>query len=140
MGYFSFSYSLINHDKCILIQKKIFKENNRLYATFNYRYGIMLDKTLDIYTILKKQHFEFKKISPSEQRSSHLSPALSMARYYILGTVHATLIPFKLRLSNIRGYSDQRPTFFCCGNSAADISKPHTFKWGQLTDEVLSTA
>ena len=30
--------------------------------------------------------------------------------------------------------------FFCYGNSAADISKPHTFKWDQLTDEVLNTA
>ena len=30
--------------------------------------------------------------------------------------------------------------FFCCGNSAADISKAHTFKWGPLTDEVLNTA
>ena len=24
--------------------------------------------------------------------------------------------------------------FFCCGNSAADISKPHTFKWDPLLD------
>ena len=24
--------------------------------------------------------------------------------------------------------------FFCCGNSAADISKPHTLKWGTLAD------
>ena len=30
--------------------------------------------------------------------------------------------------------------FFCCGNSAADISKSHTFKWGPLADEVLEAA
>ena len=30
--------------------------------------------------------------------------------------------------------------FFCCGNSAADISKPHTFKWEPLADEVLEAA
>ena len=30
--------------------------------------------------------------------------------------------------------------FFCCGNSAADISKPHTFKWDPLADEVLEAA
>ena len=28
----------------------------------------------------------------------------------------------------------------CCGNSAADISKPHTFKWDPLADEVLEAA
>ena len=27
--------------------------------------------------------------------------------------------------------------FFCCGNSAADISKPHTIKWGTLADDVF---
>ena len=30
--------------------------------------------------------------------------------------------------------------FFCCGNSAADIAKPHAFKWGPLADEVLEAA
>ena len=30
--------------------------------------------------------------------------------------------------------------FFCCGNSAADISKPHTFKWNPLADDVLEAA
>ena len=30
--------------------------------------------------------------------------------------------------------------FFCCGNSAVDISKPHTFKWDPLADEVLEAA
>ena len=30
--------------------------------------------------------------------------------------------------------------FFCCGNSAADISKSHTFKWDPLADEVLEAA
>ena len=30
--------------------------------------------------------------------------------------------------------------FFCCGNSAADISKPHTFKWGPFADEVFNEA
>ena len=30
--------------------------------------------------------------------------------------------------------------FFCCGNSAADISKPHTFKWHPLADDVLEAA
>ena len=30
--------------------------------------------------------------------------------------------------------------FFCCGNSAADISKPHTFKWDPLADDVLEAA
>ena len=30
--------------------------------------------------------------------------------------------------------------FFCCGNSAADISKPHTFKWGTLADDVFPSA
>ena len=29
---------------------------------------------------------------------------------------------------------------FCCGNSAADISKPHTFKWDSLADDVLEAA
>ena len=29
---------------------------------------------------------------------------------------------------------------FCCGNSAADISKSHTFKWDPLADEVLEAA
>ena len=28
--------------------------------------------------------------------------------------------------------------FFCCENSAADISKPHAFKWGTLMDDVFS--
>ena len=30
--------------------------------------------------------------------------------------------------------------FFCCGNSAADISKNHTFKWDPLADDVLESA
>ena len=30
--------------------------------------------------------------------------------------------------------------FFCCANSAADISKSHTFKWDPLADEVLEAA
>ena len=30
--------------------------------------------------------------------------------------------------------------FFCCGNSAADISKPHAFKWDPLADDVLEAA
>ena len=30
--------------------------------------------------------------------------------------------------------------FFCCGNSAADISKSHAFKWDPLADEVLEAA
>ena len=30
--------------------------------------------------------------------------------------------------------------FVCSGNSAADISKPHTFKWDPLADEVLEAA
>ena len=30
--------------------------------------------------------------------------------------------------------------FFCCRNSAADISKSHTFKWDPLADEVLEAA
>ena len=30
--------------------------------------------------------------------------------------------------------------FFGCGNSAADISKPHTFKWGTLADDVFPSA
>ena len=30
--------------------------------------------------------------------------------------------------------------FFCCGNSAADLSKSHTFKWDPLADEVLEAA
>ena len=30
--------------------------------------------------------------------------------------------------------------FFCCGNSAADISKSHTFKWDPLADGVLEAA
>ena len=30
--------------------------------------------------------------------------------------------------------------FFCCGNSAAVISKSHTFKWDPLADDVLEAA
>ena len=30
--------------------------------------------------------------------------------------------------------------FFCCGNSAAVISKPHTSKWGTLADDVFPSA
>ena len=30
--------------------------------------------------------------------------------------------------------------FFCCVNSAADISKSHTFKWGPLADEILDAS
>ena len=30
--------------------------------------------------------------------------------------------------------------FFCCGNSAADISKSHTFRWDPLADEVMEAA
>ena len=30
--------------------------------------------------------------------------------------------------------------FFCCGNSAADILKSHTFRWDPLTDDVLEAA
>ena len=37
-------------------------------------------------------------------------------------------------------YSYQRRAFFCCGNSAADISKSHTSKWDPLADEVLEAA
>ena len=34
----------------------------------------------------------------------------------------------------------QKDMFFCCENSAADISKSHTFKWDPLADEVLEAA
>ena len=39
--------------------------------------------------------------------------------------------------------NDQRvifERFFCCGNSAADLSKPHTFKWGTLAHDVFPSA
>ena len=41
-----------------------------------------------------------------------------------------------------RVYSDQRRAFFLLRklNSAADISKFHTFKWDPLVDEVLEAA
>ena len=29
---------------------------------------------------------------------------------------------------------------FCCGNSAADLSNPHTFQWGTLTEDVFPSA
>ena len=42
---------------------------------------------------------------------------------------------------DLRAYSDQRRAFFfCCGNSAADISEPHTFKWGTSADDVFPSA
>ena len=34
----------------------------------------------------------------------------------------------------------KRASFFCCGNSAAVISKSHTSKWDPLADEVLEAA
>ena len=41
----------------------------------------------------------------------------------------------------LRAYSHQRRAFlFCCGNYAADISKPHAFKWGTLADDVFLSA
>ena len=36
----------------------------------------------------------------------------------------------------MRVYSDKKRAFF----SAADISKPHTFKWGTLADEIFPSA
>ena len=43
------------------------------------------------------------------------------------------------RLGGVRKglLTPQTRVFFCCGNSAADISKPHTFKWGTLADDVF---
>ena len=43
-------------------------------------------------------------------------------------------------LGNIGPIHTKDARFFCCGNSAADISKPHTFKWDPLADEVLEAA
>ena len=37
-------------------------------------------------------------------------------------------------------FTPKTRVFFGCGNSAADISKSHTFKWGPLADEVLEAA
>ena len=37
-------------------------------------------------------------------------------------------------------FPQQTRVFVCCGNSAADISKPHTFKWGTLADDVFPSA
>ena len=42
------------------------------------------------------------------------------------------LSPFSIHTKNAR--------FFCCGNYAADISKPHAFKWGTLADDVFPSA
>ena len=52
--------------------------------------------------------------------SYHKTPSAIMWSVYALGSIHT---------------KDAR--FFCYGNSAADISKPHTFKWEPLADEVL---
>ena len=40
----------------------------------------------------------------------------------------------------IHQFTPKTRVFFCCGNSAADISKPHTFKWGTLADVVFPSA
>ena len=37
-------------------------------------------------------------------------------------------------------FTPKTRVFFCCGNSAADRSKSHTFKWDPLADEVLEAA
>ena len=37
-------------------------------------------------------------------------------------------------------FTPKTHVFFCCGDSAAAISKSHTFKWDQLADEVLEAA
>ena len=37
-------------------------------------------------------------------------------------------------------FTPKTRVFFCGGNSAADISKPHAFKWDPLSDEVLEAA
>ena len=51
--------------------------------------------------------------------------------------LHLNFVSLKL----LRVYSDQRRAFFfCCGNSAAVISKPHTFKWDPLADDVFPSA
>ena len=39
-----------------------------------------------------------------------------------------------------RLFTPKTRVFFGCGNSAADISKPHTFKWGALADDVFPSA
>ena len=37
-------------------------------------------------------------------------------------------------------FTPKTRVFVCCGNSAADLSKPHTFKWGTLADDVFPSA
>ena len=37
-------------------------------------------------------------------------------------------------------FTPKTRVFFCCGNSAADISKSHTFRLDPLADEVLQAA
>ena len=61
------------------------------------------------------------------------------------GIILCTAAYSDLRVINLaihRDYSDQlrkiRSVCFCCRNCAADISKPHAFKWGPLADEVLT--
>ena len=44
------------------------------------------------------------------------------------------------RLMGIGPIHNKDARFFYCGNSAADISKPHTFKWDPLADDVLEAA
>ena len=36
-------------------------------------------------------------------------------------------------------FTPKTRVFFCCGNSAADISKFHTFRWDPLADEALDS-
>ena len=54
----------------------------------------------------------------------------------MLNSVCMTMLPEHL----LGAMQTKDARFFCCRNSDADISKPHTFKWGPLADEFLNTA
>ena len=101
-------------------------------ATLYYVHGFPLQK-VDIFKLKKKMfgprnvhakgHFHLRNAA-----FVYVTPLLS-TYLYIFSCVAKRKNPF-------RAYSRQRRAFFllrtfCCGHSAADISKSHTFKWAR---------
>ena len=63
------------------------------------------------------------------------SNAFSVPLSFEFSFYHVDTVWVTIELGSIQTYKTH--VFICCGNAAADISKPHTFKWGPLADDVL---
>ena len=67
----------------------------------------------------------------SHQRRAFFSAAEILLRIY-QNPMHLNGARWPIHTKDVR--------FICCGNSAADISKHHAFKWDPLADHVLEAA